>query len=186
MRLPTDFLRGARVVWLALLLSACAGVLGPRTIVLSEDELQALIARHFPFSNRMLDVLQVDVDLPRISIRQDTERIAVLLRVRTRGSFPKTPYVGTLALTCGVRFEPGDNSVRLADVRVERFEIEGASADVQRLLGPIGRMVTEQALEGRAIYALRAKDLAAVEGHGYRPGGVRVTHAGVEITLVPL
>lgn len=170
----------------ALLLAGCAAVLGPRTIVISEDQLQDLIAKRFPLSNRLLDVLDVDVALPRISIRHDTERIAVQLQVKTSDRLLRKPYQGTLALTCGVRFEPKDNTVRLADVRVERFEIDGAPPNVQRLVGPIGQMVTEQLLEGRVIYTVRPKDLEAVEGRGYRPGGIRVTSRGVEITLDPI
>jgi hypothetical protein len=174
--------------WLlaVLLLAGCATVLGPRTIVISEGELQGLIAKRFPFSNRLLDVLDVDVSLPRVSLRRDTERIAVQLQVRTNDRLLRQPYAGTLALTCGVRFEPKDNTVRLTDVRVERFDIDGAPPNVQRVLSPIGQIVTEQLLEGRVIYTLRPKDLDAVEGRGYRPGGIRVTSRGVEITLEPI
>jgi hypothetical protein len=178
--------RLARVVWLALLLAACASVLGPRTIVISEDELQAQIARRFPFSNRLLEVLDVNVDLPRVSLRRDTERIAVLLQVRTSDRFLKTPYIGTLALTCGVRLQAGDNTVRLTGVRVERFDIEGAPGAIQRMLVPLGKILTEQLLEDRVVYTLRPKDVAAVEGRGYKPGAIRVTSRGVEITLEPI
>ncbi|MEO9064705.1 MAG: hypothetical protein ABI277_10370 [Burkholderiaceae bacterium] len=41
-------------------------------------------------------------------------------------------------------------------------------------------------LEGQVLYALRAKDIAGLEGHGMRPSDLRVTATGIAITLVPI
>jgi hypothetical protein len=177
------------IAWLLALfavLGGCASLIGPRTIVVSEAQLQDLIARRFPFSNRFLQVLDVNVAMPRLSLRSESERIAVELQVQTSDRFLKTPYTGTLTLTCGLRFEPGDNTIRFSQVRVERFEIEGAPEPLRRNLGALGSFLTEQLLEGRVIYTLRPKDLEAAQGRGYRPGSIRVTARGVEITLDPI
>ena len=36
------------------------------------------------------------------------------------------------------------------------------------------------------LYTLRPKDVAGLEGRGLRPGDLRVTASGVEITLLPV
>ena len=106
-------------------------------------------------------------------------------------SSPQTnPYVvqlaGSLRVSEGLRFEPSDNTIRLVDVRVERFVIDGLPSSWQRQLDRLGKPLARSLLEDQVLYTLRPKDVAGLEGRGLRPGDLRVTASGVEITLVPV
>jgi len=72
----------------------------------------------------------------------------------------------------------GDDA-HLAAHRVRRVE---APADAALDDGPVASGL----LEDQVLYTLRPKDVAALEGRGLRPGDLRVTASGVEITLLPV
>jgi hypothetical protein len=178
----------SRVGTLACLfaLSGCASLLGPRTVEVSQAQLQQWIDRQFPLNNRLLELFDLHLATPRLTLRPDTDRILTEFEMDVGDRVFKAAHHGTLALEYGVRFEPADNTLRVKQVRVDRFEIDGVPAPMQRQLERLGLQLVEHALEDRAIYTLRPKDIEAIQGHGYRPGEIHVTANGIAVTLVPL
>ena len=183
---------------LVLALAACAALLGPRTIDVPEARLQQLVARQFPLKSRALELLDINVAAPRLALRPDENRIATEFDLTIGELLLKTPYRGTIAMSYGLRYEPLDRTIRLADLRIERAELgEAASAGnnngsnanlpggARRQLDRIGATVAEKVLGDPVVYTLTEKDLEAVQGRGYRPGDIRVTPHGLTITLVP-
>jgi hypothetical protein len=168
----------------ALTIPGCGGF-GPRTVELPQARLQELVARHFPVDKRLLDVIDLTLDSPRVGLQPEANRISVEVALRANGGGPiQTRLSGSLLVSEGLRFEPSDNTVRLVDVQVERFVIDGLPASWQRQLDRLGKPLARGLLEDQVLYTLRPKDLAALEGRGLRPGDLRVTASGVEITLV--
>lgn len=171
---------------IALGLGACAGA-GPRTVELSQARLQELVARRFPVDRRLLDAIDLTLDSPRVGLHPEANRISVEVALRAHGGGPiQTRMSGSLLVSESLRFEPSDNTVRLVDVQVERFVIDGLPASWQRQLDRIGKPLARGLLEDQVLYTLRPKDVAALEGRGLRPGDLRVTASGVEITLLPV
>jgi hypothetical protein len=168
-------------VWLA----GCAALLGPRTVEVSHAQMQGRIDARFPVERRYLEVIDVSVAKPRLQMRPEVNRIATELDVRLRDRVFGSEHRGTIALNYGLRFEPSDNSVRLTDVRVDRFDVEGLSEKLHQQLDRIGALLAEQTLNNRAIYTLRPKDVEAVQGRGYQPTDIRVRADGLAITLQP-
>jgi len=177
-----------RVLWLpvsAMLLSACAALFGPRTIEVSEAQLQQHIAARFPYDSRFLELLDMTVSTPRVTLLPDSNRIATELDVSVSDRFLRSALKGTLALNYGVRYEPRDHTVRLAHVRVEGFRIDGAPTVLQGQLNRIGALIAEQLLHDQVIHTLNADDMQALQGRGYRPGELKVNSRGIALTLVP-
>jgi hypothetical protein len=85
-----------------------------------------------------------------------------------------------------LRFEPSDNTLRVTQVKVERLQIDGAPAPLQRQFERLGTLLAEQGLDDQVIHTLRAKDVEAVQGRGYRPSELRVTSHGLRVTLLPI
>jgi len=175
---------------LALALAACAALLGPRTIEIPEARLQQLVTRQFPLKSRALELLDINIAVPRLALRPDENRIATDFDLTIGETLLKTPYRGTIALSYGLRYEPGDRTVRLADLRIERAELgEVGSVNMpggtRRQLDRIGATIAEKVLGDPVVYTLTPKDLEAVQGRGYQPGEIRVTGTGLTITLVP-
>jgi hypothetical protein len=168
----------------AFVLLGCGSV-GPRTVELSQARLQELVARHFPVDKRLLDVIDLTLDSPRVGLQPEANRISVEVALRANGGGAiQSRLSGSLLVSEGLRFETSDNTVRLVDVQVERFVIDGLPASWQRQLDRLGKPLARGLLEDQVLYTLRPKDVAALEGRGLRPGDLRVTASGVEITLV--
>ena len=169
----------------AVLLAGCAALMGPRDIEVSQAQLQQAVERRFPIERRYLELLDVTVAAPRVLLRPEVNRLATEFEVLVSDRVFHGQHRGTISLNYGLRFEPSDNSVRLTNVRIDRFDIDGAPALLRQQLDRLGVQLAEQTLNERPVYTLRPKDVEAVQGRGYRPGEIRVTSAGVVITLLP-
>jgi len=174
---------GLAGLWLA----GCAALLGPRTVEIPEARLQQLLARQFPLRSRVLELFDINVAAPRLTLLPDANRVATEFDLAIGDRLLRTPYQGTLALSYGLRYEGSDHTVRLADLRIERAELReaGALPAAARSLDRIGSAVAERLLGDPVVYTLTAKDLETVQGRGYQPSDIRVTPRGLTITLIP-
>ena len=178
--------RRACVVVCLLWLAGCAALLGPRTVEVSQAQMQQWMSQRFPLDNRLLELLDVKLATPRLQMLPERDRIATEFEVNVSDRLFKTPHRGTLAIDYGLRFEAADNTLRLTNLRIARVEIDGAPALLQRQMERIALQLVEQALNDAPIYTLRPKDIEAVQGRGYRPSDIHVTPAGLTITLLPI
>jgi hypothetical protein len=74
----------------------------------------------------------------------------------------------------------------LNNVKVERLEIDGAPALMQRQFDRMGLQLAEQAMNDRVAYTLRPKDIKTLQERGYKPGDIRITASGLTLTFQPL
>ena len=170
----------------ALLLGGCALVLGPRSIDVSQERLQQLVDRRFPVSKRYLELLDVTVSAPRLSLLPEANRIATQLDISASDRLLRTPLKGAMDLNYALRFEPADNTIRLADVRVESFLIADAPGPLQNQVNRIGRLLAEEMLDGQVVHTLKPEDVQSAQGRGYQPGELKVTARGITLTLNPV
>jgi hypothetical protein len=167
-------------------LTACSNLFGPRSVDISQEQLQQWATQQFPINNRFLALLDLTLGAPRVNLRPETNRIVTAFDVSVSDLIFKTPHKGTLIVNYGVRFEPSDNTVRLTNVKVERVEIDGAPALMQRQFDRMGLQLAEQTMNDRVAYTLRAKEIETMQERGYKPGEIRVTSSGLTITLQEL
>lgn len=192
------------------LLVACAGLTGPTVITLTETELATLIARSFPITRRVLEVIDVQMLAPRLWLLPAQNRLAVDLTVASQERLFGKSGRGQLVFDSALRFEPRDASVRLTQVRVQQLNLdtgsallEGVFTDVAPGYRPgaaavapaspspalsgagarIGTALAERALEDLSIYRVPAERLASLRQLGLQPGAVTITARGLEITL---
>jgi hypothetical protein len=176
---------------IAVWLVGCAALSpGPKSINLSEARLQQLIASQFPFHNRMLDILEVTLSSPRVSLDPAGNRIntGMDIGVASRGLgalLTQRDLRGAIDLSYGLRFEPSDNSVRMTDVRVARLDIPGAPSQFQSTFNKLGSALAEQVLRDYTLYKLKPEDLSAAKGWGYKPGAFSIGSNGLNLSLEP-
>jgi hypothetical protein len=157
----------------------------PRTIEVSQEQLLAQVSGQFPFNRRMLDLFEVTVSTPRLTMLPQENRMATELDVDTGRTLLTEGFKGRLALSYGLRYEPGDQSVRLADVRLERFQMDGVPDALKTRAGRLGSLLAEELLSGFTVYRFKAEDLAKALALGLKPGAIHVTGRGVALTLEP-
>ena len=178
-------LRHVFAIVLVTLLAGCSSLLGPRNFSLSERELTQLIAQQFPYERRMLEVLDVRVTAPRLTLLPDTNRLATELPLQARERFLGRSYNGLLSLDYGLRYDAQDQAIHLAQVHVNRLVFDDVPDALQPVVNRLGALLAEQMLTDLAIYRFKPEDIQRAQGLGYQPGDVKVTTRGIEIALNP-
>jgi hypothetical protein len=185
------FLTSLLIGFLALLSSCATLPPPPKTISVTEARLAQLISSQFPFNSEMLEVLDVVVSTPRISLDPLNNRINTALDIDVAGNsilglFTSKTYKGALDLSYGLRFEPKDATVRLTDVRVHRLDIDGTPSVMRRSIEKLGTPLAQKLLKDYVLYKVRPEDLQAAQGWGYMPGAFKVEATGLSLTLDPV
>lgn len=189
--------------------AGCAGALGPRVITFSESDLTGLINRSFPVKKRLLELLDVQLAAPSLRLLPERNRLALDLTLSTQERLTGKSGRARLVFDSALRYAPGDASVRLTQVQVQRLDVEtgaalpslpgalsatvpGASPSASAAAAAsaqagtaswISGLLAERVLEDLAIYRVSAERLASLRQLGLQPGAVTVTARGLEITL---
>ena len=179
--------RRAVAATLALLLTACSALApGQRSIDISQQQLLAAIAKRFPFNTRYLDLIDLRLDTPSLTMIPETNRIGMGFTLSASDRIFRRAFAGVADMSFGLRFDAGDNTVRLAGVRVERLDITGLPEQFRGQTQRLGPFLAERFLEDTTVYAIKPEDLAQAGRYGYVPGELRVTASGLRITLNPV
>lgn len=191
----------------AAALSGCAGIGGPTVITLDEADLTRLINRAFPVQRRVLDLLDVSLAAPVLRLQPERNRLGLVLDLASQERLFGKAARGRLTFDSALRYEAGDASVRLVQVRVQQLSFEGGAAVPAAVAAALpapppaavpaapgasapagvaqrlGQALAERMLEDLSIYKLSPERLASLRQLGLQPGAVTVTARGVEITL---
>jgi hypothetical protein len=169
----------------ALALTGCAGLFGPPVITLTQADIEGLLQRQFPLERRLLEVFEVSVARPQVRLLPDRNRLAAVIDVQVRDRLLGGSWTAQLAFDAMLRWEPRDQTLRLAQVRVQDLVL-GPGAPVRSVAERIAALLVEGMLEGQMLYRLAPERAAELRRRGLQPGTVEVGARGVEITFVPL
>lgn len=181
--------RAAVVFLLSLLLWAlpAGGIAAPgsKTFTISQDKLQEAIAGRFPYRQRLADVLDLQILSPRLALLPASNRIGTELDLNLLEKLGGRTYTGTMALDYGLRFDTADNSVRMTGVRVSSVHLNDMPEPFNGAIARHMPRLAEQLLTGFALHKFSAQDMSLVNGLGLEPGEIKVTPAGLRVTLNP-
>ncbi|WP_396270223.1 hypothetical protein [Ideonella sp.] len=170
-------------------LGACASVLGPRRVVYSEAELAALLAQRFPVDRRLMEWLDVEVSRPQVRLLPEDNRLELALGVALRDRLFTARLQGRLRLSTALAVRAEDRSLRMRQVRVHDWAVEGLE-DTQRwpsrLQGQrLGGLLVERVLEDLSLYTFKDSDWQRLSDAGYAPPQVRIQPQGLELLALP-
>ncbi|NUZ06020.1 DUF1439 domain-containing protein [Piscinibacter koreensis] len=168
---------------LAIPFTGCAALAPPRSIEVPEARLREVVGERFPIERRLLDIVDLRVARPRLRLDAAADRVGIDLDVRIAERIAGATYDGVLASSAALRFDAGDATLRLADVRVERFDLERVPAAWQRRIDQIGRPAVAALLEGAVVYRLPESTAGRLADLGLTVAGVHVTPRGLRIDL---
>ena len=182
--------QGRRGVLLASLTAAVLGgcavaaPLLPDTVHVSEADLLRSVSDRFPIDRRLLEVVNITVANPRLKLLPRENRLASEFEVSALDRFfSNRPLKGSLSLTYGLRFEPADGTIRLAQVRVDQFLFDGVPEMMRSRLDRVGSVLAEQMLEDMTVHTVKPERLARARELGFVPGAIRVVEGGVDLKL---
>lgn len=168
------------------LLGACAAALGPRTITLSEAELTQRLAERFPQDRRLLELLDLRLGTPRVTLLPQLNRVAVEMDFDLSERVTQRSFALQVALDAALRVDESAGAVTLADVRLQRLGTAGLPDVLTPTVLRLGTPLVELALEGTPVHRFTPEQLGKAASRGWRPGPITVTPRGVELTLLPI
>ena len=155
----------------------------PHTTV-SLQQMQTALAQRFPLRFTVPGLLNLDVQLPRLQLLPQQNRLAAEMDVQAAGPALQRSHQGTFAVDFALRYEASDRTLRAHRLRLQRLQFPTLQPGVVAMLKSYAPALAERRLLEVVLYQLEAKDLALADAMGLQPGGIDVTDAGLVIGFV--
>lgn len=147
-------------------------------------QIEGALAQRFPRRYPVAGLFDVSIDVPRLTLLPDLNRIASDLPVEAAGPALRRRYSGSVAVDFGLRYEPGDRTIRAHHVRLESLRIDGLAGDARKLIEQsIGDLARDSMAEV-VLHQVDTRDLALPDAMGLQPGAITVTADGIVIDFV--
>ncbi len=178
-------LLGAVATWgLVAVLVGCEGPLsGPRSIVLTHERLEQLLARRFPYTRRWAGLAELTLQNPRLRLLPETNRLGAGLDFELAENLGGARLAGELDLDCGLRFDAQEGAIRMVEVHVLRLDVDALPPAQRALVAQYASPVAERLLEGAVLYRVPADQLARARELGLGVTALRVQPDGLLIEL---
>jgi hypothetical protein len=170
---------------LAALLCGCASLLGPRDVELPLSKLQEALNRRFPLNSRYLELFDIYVSNPRLTLQPETGRITTMVDATIAPSFMKHTWKSSLALSGALAIDPARRAVILTEPRMENFAIEGMGSPTNRQIARIGSLLAEQMFKGLPLYTF-GPDEFRYAGVSFIPTKITTKPTGLVVTFEPV
>ena len=177
-----------RNVGLALLacavLASCASLVGPRQVEIPLYKLQAGLDRRFPVDSRALELFDIRLSRPQVSLLADSDRIALAMEAYVAPPFLTQSWNGRLALSGRLYIDVARGAVLMADPHVDQFVIDGMDERGQRQLGKVANLLMNKVVRDVPVYSFRMEDLRYA-GVQFVPTRINARPDALVITLEP-
>lgn len=177
-------LRIASLLAATSLLASCAGMLGPRKVELPLHKLQAGLDRRFPMDNRMLEVFNVQLSRPLLSIQPEMDRVALALDAAVSPPFTRESWRGNLAFSGRLYVDPGRAAVMMAEPRIDRLDFGAGSGIAERQMANVANGMIGILARDIPVYSFKMEELRYA-GVQFVPTRIETTRSGLLVTLEP-
>ncbi len=150
---------------LVTLLSSCANLIGTREFEVPLVKLQQALNDKFPFKNRYLELIDINISNPVLSLQPETNRILVAMDALIVPPFSKKEWRGHLSLSGRLQFDPVKSAIFLVEPRVDDFFVDGADAQYKDKIAKAGGILVEQLLKNAPLYTFKPEELRYAGGN---------------------
>lgn len=175
----------ATIVLLLLGVTGCAGLLGPRDVVLPLPRLQQAIESRFPYDERYLGLFDVTLRQPHLTARPDANRVALQLATRVVPVLTNQSWDGSLILSGSLQVNAEARTLVLAQPRIEQFALQGVDAAYASQISRIGSVLVQQLLTEVPLYHFDAADFRHL-GVNFMPVRIMVRADALMVTFEPV
>ncbi len=164
-----------------VLIAACGSIGNDYTF--SQSQLQSALERKFPFSKRYMELFDIQLTNPQLTLDPARNRVNVAFDATLDNRlFFSQPLNGRFALDSGLRYDPATRSVILQDPEVRQFDVKGLPGQFSRQLNALGGILAEQLLQGYPLYTFKPEQLR-VAGTNVEPGTITVLPDGINVKI---
>jgi len=148
--------------------------------------LQTAIATQFPHQMRYLQMFEVTLSNPHLSLNPDSNRLLTTVDIQIDSQLLlKKPVAGSLSMSSALKYDAATRAVRLDAPMVEKIDITGVPAQFAPQLNAVGNAAAEQILKNYPIYTFKPEQLE-MDGKHFEPGAITVLSDGVKVEIKPM
>lgn len=177
-------LKAGAIVLAAGVLAACASLVGPRQVEIPLYKLQAGLERRFPMNNRALELLDIQLSRPQLSLQSGSDRVALNMDAVVAPPFIKQSWSGSLALSGRLYVDLGRGAVMMGEPHVDKFVVDGMDETRQRQMGKVANILVNKLIRDVPVYNFRMEELRYA-GVQFVPTRISTTPGALVITLEP-
>ncbi|MCY7371346.1 MAG: hypothetical protein LH479_10890 [Polaromonas sp.] len=159
---------------------------GAKTYTVPLAQMQQGVDKKFPVRKRLADIIDIQVQSPRLSLLPARNRLGTDLDMAVFERVGGRSYSGLLSLDYGLRFERSDNSVRMTDVRVSGVRLADVPEPYNSLIAQTLPRLAEQLLADYAVHTVSEQEIGLASSLGFEPGALKITPTGLRVTLEPV
>ena len=149
----------------------------------NRSELQAMLAKQFPRSQRYAAIVTVALSDPQLGLNAVANRAVITARVSIASPLLRAGQVdGMVALSSALRYDAAVRALRLEQPEVERLELQGVSGGDAERLQQIGGLVAQELLQGQILRTFTAEELSFGR-KTYEIGDITVLADGIKVQL---
>lgn len=169
-------------------LSGCAGMpAGLRQFEVPADKLREGLASQFPRRQKVMDVFELNLSLPQLSLDPANNRIVTSFDLALEETLlTRKTFRGSLGFASGLRYAAADHSICLQNVSLEKLALPGVPASLGGQVRQVGQLAAQTFLEGLAVYHLPKNMAQLVDTLGTAPDQLKVTATGLSVSFKPL
>jgi len=148
-------------------------------------DLQNAIATQFPRKLRYMEMFDVNLSNPRLSLNEKSNRLITTVDAQIDNQLlMNKPVAGTLSMSSALKYDAATRAVRLDAPAVEKVDIAGVPAQYAPQLNAIGNAAAEQVLKDYPVYTFKPEQLE-MNGKRFEPGAITVLSDGIKVEIKP-
>ncbi len=178
-------LRALLVIGLIFVATGCASLIGPQDKEVPLSRLQQALQNKFPFNNRYLDLFDITVSNPKLSLQPDTNRVVTAFDARVSPAFLKQAWQGKLVLSGALKIDATRNAVVLTEPRLENLSLDAATGSNAGKLAKLGTQLAEDLLNNTVIYTFKPEDFF-IAGMRFAPTKITTRANALVVSFEPL
>jgi hypothetical protein len=164
-------------------LAGCASLGIPLSLHFTESELNDLLAQQFPKTDRVAQLIDVQMAKPKLWLLPDRRRVGAAFSVGASDRLFGKGLDGRLVLDSGLRFDTSDGTLHLTDVRVQQLDIDAGSGSLPISAQRLGGLLAEHLLENLAIYRMKPETVDRMHALGFHTANLSIGGSGVDLSL---
>ena len=167
-----------------LMLGGCASLIGSHDVAIPLTNMQQSLQKKFPFNNRYLDLFDISVNNPQLTLQPDTNRVVTALDARVAPPFLKKPWEGKLVISGLLKIDAARHAVILSEPRLENLTMDKTTGTYTGKLARLGTMLAEDILNNMVIYSFKPEELN-IGGVQFKPTKITTRANGLVVSFEP-
>lgn len=174
------------LLMLALLggLAACGTLAGPRDIELPLSKLQSGLDRRFPLNNRVLELFDIELTRPQLSVLSDSGRVALSIDALVAPPFTRQSWRARLVLSGRLYIDAARSAVLMAEPKLDGFTLDGVAEGRQRQFAKVANVLMANVVADVPLYHFKPEELTYA-GVRFVPTRITTTPRGLLVSVEP-